>query len=135
VNRSELIARLAAHAPSLTIKDAEVSVSLILASIGDALASGGRVEIRGFGSFGLIYRPQRTARNPKSGEQVQVPGKYVPRFKAGKELRKRVDNADERSALHRATEWPTTVRLVHRAETLTGLAERKGASDLLIAAS
>jgi integration host factor subunit beta len=58
-----------------------------------ALLAGNRIEIRGFGSFGLNYRPPRTGRNPKSGEKVQVPEKYVPHFKAGKELRERVDGA------------------------------------------
>jgi integration host factor subunit beta len=56
-----------------------------------ALARGGRIEIRGFGSFALNYRPPRIGRNPKSGDKVQVPAKYVPHFKAGKELRERVD--------------------------------------------
>jgi hypothetical protein len=56
-----------------------------------SLSQGQRIEIRGFGSFGLNYRPPRTGRNPKSGERVQVPAKYVPHFKAGKELRERVD--------------------------------------------
>lgn len=55
-----------------------------------ALVTGGRVEIRGFGSFGLNYRPPRTARNPKTGTPVDVPGKWTPHFKAGKELRERV---------------------------------------------
>jgi integration host factor subunit beta len=55
------------------------------------LAKGGRIEIRGFGSFALNYRPPRLGRNPKSGDKVQVPAKYVPHFKAGKELRERVD--------------------------------------------
>jgi integration host factor subunit beta len=59
--------------------------------MGEALSEGHRIEIRGFGSFALNYRPPRTGRNPKSGDQVQVPGKYVPHFKAGKELRERVD--------------------------------------------
>jgi integration host factor subunit beta len=59
-----------------------------------ALLAGNRIEIRGFGSFGLNYRPPRTGRNPKSGEKVQVPEKYVPHFKAGKELRERVDGAE-----------------------------------------
>jgi integration host factor subunit beta len=93
MNRSDLIARIAARTPTLSPKDAEVSVHLILASIADALAGGGRVEIRGFGSFVLNYRPPRKCRNPKSGEQLLVSGKYVPHFKAGKELRKRVDGA------------------------------------------
>jgi integration host factor subunit beta len=55
------------------------------------LATNDRIEIRGFGSFALNYRPPRVGRNPKSGEKVQVPAKYVPHFKAGKELRERVD--------------------------------------------
>ena len=58
----------------------------------EALATGGRVEIRGFGSFSLNYRPPRVGRNPKSGERVPVPAKFVPHFKAGKELRSRVDH-------------------------------------------
>jgi integration host factor subunit beta len=57
----------------------------------DALAGGQRIEIRGFGSFALNYRPPRIGRNPKSGDRVQVPAKHVPHFKAGKELRERVD--------------------------------------------
>ncbi|HYA65222.1 MAG TPA: integration host factor subunit beta, partial [Burkholderiaceae bacterium] len=64
---------------------------LILDMLGDALSQGGRIEIRGFGSFSLNYRPARVGRNPKSGERVQVPAKHVPHFKAGKELRERVD--------------------------------------------
>ncbi|MBX9965254.1 MAG: HU family DNA-binding protein, partial [Burkholderiales bacterium] len=64
-----------------------------------SLSQGQRIEIRGFGSFGLNYRPPRTGRNPKSGEKVQVPAKYVPHFKAGKELRERVDfNREEEAA-------------------------------------
>ena len=59
-----------------------------------AIAKGERIEIRGFGSFGLNYRPPRTGRNPKSGEKVQVPEKHVPHFKAGKELRERVDGTE-----------------------------------------
>jgi integration host factor subunit beta len=72
-------------------KDAEYAVKMILDAMGQALLSGNRIEIRGFGSFGLNYRPPRIGRNPKSGEKVQVPDKYVPHFKAGKELRERVD--------------------------------------------
>ena len=59
-----------------------------------SLSEGQRIEIRGFGSFGLNYRPPRVGRNPKSGEKVHVPEKYVPHFKAGKELRERVDSMD-----------------------------------------
>ena len=91
MTRSELVACLAARANTLTIKDADLSVSLILEAMTDALRRGERIEIRGFGSFDLNYRPPRQGRNPKSGEAVQVPAKYVPHFKAGKELRERVD--------------------------------------------
>ena len=64
----------------------------ILDAMTNSLVKGQRIEIRGFGSFGLNYRPARTGRNPKSGEKVHVAEKYVPHFKAGKELRERVDN-------------------------------------------
>ena len=64
---------------------------MILDAMTAALEQGHRIEIRGFGSFALNYRPPRVSRNPKSGEKVQVPAKYVPHFKAGKELRERVD--------------------------------------------
>lgn len=90
MTRSDLIAVLSSRFPSLMAKDAEVAVTEILDAIGAALAQGDRVEIRGFGSFGLNYRPPRTGRNPKSGESVSVPAKYVPHFKAGKEMRERV---------------------------------------------
>jgi integration host factor subunit beta len=72
-------------------RDTELAVRLILDAIGDALAEGSRVEVRGFGSFALSFRPPRLGRNPKSGDQVVVPAKHVPHFKAGKELRERVD--------------------------------------------
>ena len=78
----------------LTNRDTEFAVKTILDAMSAALAKGHRIEIRGFGSFGLNYRPPRTGRNPKSGEKVQVPEKYVPHFKAGKELRERVDGED-----------------------------------------
>ncbi len=75
----------------MTRKDSEIIVESIFESVVRALRAGDKIEIRGFGSFGLNYRPPRTGRNPKSGEKVQVPEKYVPHFKAGKELRERVD--------------------------------------------
>lgn len=90
MTRSELIAALAQRFPQLVQKDAELAVSEILSAITQALSKGQRVEIRGFGSFALNYRPSRTGRNPKTGEKVSVPGKHVPHFKAGKELRERV---------------------------------------------
>lgn len=94
MTKSELIARLAARFPQLIAKDADFAVKTILDAMADALSQGGRIEIRGFGSFALNYRPPRVGRNPKSGEKVFVPEKYVPHFKAGKELRERVDLID-----------------------------------------
>lgn len=91
MTRSELILRLSERFPQLVQKDAELAVSEILGAIRDALVTGNRVEIRGFGSFGLKYRPSRVGRNPRTGESVVVPSKYVPHFKAGKELRMRIE--------------------------------------------
>ena len=86
-----MIAKLAAKYPQLVAKDADFAVKMILDEMARNLASSHRIEIRGFGSFALNYRPPRVGRNPKSGEKVHVPEKYVPHFKAGKELRERVD--------------------------------------------
>jgi integration host factor subunit beta len=93
MTRTELIAVLASRFPHLTAQDAAVSVKEMLDAIAHSLAHGGRVEIRDFGSFSVNYRPPRTGRNPKTGAAVPVPGKYVPHFKPGKELRKRVDQS------------------------------------------
>jgi integration host factor subunit beta len=90
MTRSDLIARLGELHPQLLTKDAELSVKVILDTLATTLARGERVEIRGFGSFALNYRPPRQGRNPKTGDKVKVPAKYVPHFKAGKELRERV---------------------------------------------
>ena len=92
MTKSELIERLAKHYPQLVVQDAQVVVRTILDALAESLTRGQRVEIRGFGSFGLNYRPPRTGRNPKSGDEVQVPAKYVPHFKVGKELRDRIKN-------------------------------------------
>lgn len=92
MTRSELIVALAQRFPQLHQKDAELAVSEILTAISKALSDGNRVEIRGFGSFALIYRPPRIGRNPKTGATVHVPGKHAPHFKAGKELRERVSH-------------------------------------------
>jgi integration host factor subunit beta len=91
MTKSELIVRLAQRFPQLVAKDADMSVKMILDALSETLAKGDRIEIRGFGSFSLNYRPPRLGRNPKSGVKVEVPAKYVPHFKAGKELRERVD--------------------------------------------
>ncbi len=98
MTKSELIAHLAARYPQLVAKDAEYAVKVILDALTLALVKGQRIEIRGFGSFGLNHRPARTGRNPKSGDKVTVPEKFVPHFKAGKELRERVDEEAAKSA-------------------------------------
>lgn len=92
MTKSELIDNIAACFPQLLEKDASFAVKAILETMAAALSRGDRIEIRGFGSFALNYRPPRIGRNPMSGVQVEVPGKYVPHFKAGKELRDRVDH-------------------------------------------
>ena len=110
MTKSELIARLAQRYPQLVAKDAEYAVKMILDAMTQALLAGNRIEIRGFGSFGLNYRPPRTGRNPKSGEKVQVPEKYVPHFKAGKELRERVDRRRGRAGRAAASALPSPAR-------------------------
>lgn len=91
MTRAELIERLAQKHPELTLKDADLAVRLILNEMVRTLCKGNRVEVRGFGSFGLNLRPQRNGRNPKTGAKVMVSAKYAPHFKPGKELRDRVD--------------------------------------------
>lgn len=93
VTKSELIERIAARQTQLSVKDVELAVKTILEDMSDNLANGGRVEIRGFGSFSLHFRAPRTGRNPKTGEAVDLQGKYVPHFKPGKELRDRVNDS------------------------------------------
>ena len=102
MTRSDLIAALASRFTHLTAKDAEIAVKEILDAIGNSLVQGNRVEIRGFGSFSLNYRPPRTGRNPKSGSPVSVPAKYVPHFKAGKEMRERVEESAKPTLRQRA---------------------------------
>lgn len=91
MTKSELIERLAQRQTLLSYRDVELAVKTLLELMSQALAGGERIEIRGFGSFSLHYRPPRTGRNPKTGEAVPLPPKYVPHFKPGKELRERVD--------------------------------------------
>lgn len=93
MTKSELIERLAQRQTLLSYRDVELAVKTLLELMSRALAGGERIEIRGFGSFSLHYRPPRTGRNPKTGEAVSLPPKYVPHFKPGKELRERVDRA------------------------------------------
>ena len=92
MTKSELIEVLAQKQPQLAYRDIELAVKTILEYMSASLSSGERIEIRGFGSFSLHFRPARSGRNPKSGEPVSLPAKYVPHFKPGKELRERVNN-------------------------------------------
>ncbi len=95
MTKSELIESLAKRQPHLALKDVELAVKCIIEKMNQALASGERIEIRGFGSFSLHERPPRMGRNPKTGESVALSIKHVPHFKPGKELRDRVDASRE----------------------------------------
>lgn len=90
--KSELISFIAEKLKTLPIKDVETSINQIIECMGTELSSGGRIEIRGFGSFSLHYRPARNAHNPKTGEKVATIPKHTPHFKPGKELRDRVNS-------------------------------------------
>ena len=90
MTKSELIYRLSEMHAHLPPKDVAMATNLILKTMASRLAGNKRIEIRDFGSFSLTYRAERIGRNPKTGQAVRVPGKYVPHFKAGKELRDRV---------------------------------------------
>jgi integration host factor subunit beta len=92
MTKSELINALSMQQPQLQPRDVELAVKELLEQLSAALASGERIEVRGFGSFSLHYRPPRVGRNPKTGATVHVPDKFVPHFKPGKELRERVNN-------------------------------------------
>ena len=90
MTKSELIELLARRQPHLKADDVDMAVKSLLQMMSGALAGGERIEVRGFGSFSLNYRPPRTGRNPKTGDAVALSGKHVPHFKPGKELRERV---------------------------------------------
>ncbi len=92
MTKSELIEVIAREQSHLAYRDVELAVKCMIEQMSRALATGDRIEIRGFGSFSLHYRPPRVGRNPKTGDSVQLSGKYVPHFKPGKELRERVNN-------------------------------------------
>ncbi len=91
MTKSVLIEKIAEKVEGLSKKQTEVVIETIFDSIKDSLAEGGKVEIRGFGNFKLRSRNARKARNPKTGESVDVPPKKVPYFKVGKELREMVN--------------------------------------------
>ena len=93
MTKSELIEKLAEKLEQLPAKDIELSVKTVIEQMSQSLANGERIEIRGFGSFSLHFRPPRVGRNPKTGESVSLGKKYVPHFKPGKELRERVNSS------------------------------------------
>lgn len=92
MTKSELIDRLASAQNQLSHADVELAVRCIIEQMSRSLSEGERIEIRGFGSFSLRYRAPRMGRNPRTGETVALPGKYVPHFKPGKALRERVND-------------------------------------------
>ena len=108
MTKSELIEKIAAVQSQLSLRDVELAVKMMLDHMAEALAEGERIEIRGFGSFSLHYRAPRQGRNPKTGERVELLGKYVPHFKPGKELRERVNLSLQREGV-RQPEVPSRV--------------------------
>ena len=97
--KSELMSALNEKLPELQIKDVELALNCILEQMADALAQGERIEIRGFGSFDLHRRPPRLARNPKTGEGINLPAKVAIHFKPGKEMKGRVDAARDQCGI------------------------------------
>ena len=93
MTKSELIERIVSRQPQLSAKDVELAVKTLLDHMSQTLSSGDRIEIRGFGSFSLHYLAPRVGRNPKTGETVELQGKFVPHFKPGKELRDQVNDS------------------------------------------
>lgn len=93
MTKSELIERIAAKQEQLPPKDVELAVKMVLERMTQSLVHNQRIEIRGFGSFCLHFRAPRMGRNPKTGDTVELSGKYVPYFKPGKELRERVNDS------------------------------------------
>ena len=94
MTKSELIEILSRRQAHLKADDVDMAVKTLLEMMSNALTEGERIEIRGFGSFSLHFRPPRLGRNPKTGDSVALPGKYVPHFKPGKELRDRVNGGE-----------------------------------------
>ena len=95
MTKSQLIERIAHRQSQLVHRDVELAVKTILEHMAECLAGGGRIEIRGFGSFSLHFRSGRVGRNPKTGAPVSLPAKHVPHFKPGKKLRERVNRQFE----------------------------------------
>ena len=97
MTKSELIEQVASKVNNFSRKDIEVIVDTLLDSMSASLSKGDKVEIRGFGSFKIKERDGRHGRNPKSGENIFIDSKRVPFFKAGKEIRERINNEDEQA--------------------------------------
>lgn len=97
MTKSEIIEMIAHKQIHLPLKDVELSIKHILDLMSNSLSNGRRIEIRGFGSFSLHYRAPRIGRNPKTGEPVSLPGKHVPHFKPGKDLKMQVDKGKEKA--------------------------------------
>ena len=97
--KSELVEKLADENPHLFQRDIENIVNAILDEVGNAMARGDRVELRGFGAFSVKHRPARTGRNPRTGAHVSVAQKSVPFFKTGKEMRERLNKGNPDAAL------------------------------------
>lgn len=93
MTKSELIEVLSRRQGHLKADDVDLAVKTLLEMMSGALTRGDRIEIRGFGSFSLHFRPPRQGRNPKTGEAVALAGKHVPHFKPGKDLRERVNES------------------------------------------
>lgn len=93
MTKSELIERVSQKQEQLPPRDVELAIKMILERMTQSLVRNQRIEVRGFGSFCLHYRAPRTGRNPKTGDAVELNGKYVPYFKPGKDLKERVNNA------------------------------------------
>jgi integration host factor subunit beta len=99
VIKSELVRALNKKLPELQVKDVELALNCILGQLADAIVQGERIEIRGFGSFNLHHRPPRVARNPKTGEAINLPAKLALHFKPGKEMRDRVNAARDKCGI------------------------------------
>ncbi len=99
MTKSELIEIISRKQSHLAAKDIELAVKAVLEQMSTALSEGRRIEIRGFGSFSLHFRPPRMGRNPKTGDAVALAGKYVPHFKPGKDLRERVNDSIHETAI------------------------------------
>jgi len=99
VVKSELVRALSEKLPELQVKDVELALNCMLNQMADALVHGERIEVRGFGSFDLHHRPPRTARNPRTGEAVNLPAKVTTHFKPGKEMKDRVDAARDQCGI------------------------------------